>query len=94
MIALPPHLDLTAHQAAVESRLARERLDQRGELLLRYLNQIRAAHELGEQQLVTTCLAHELEWLSRELRERGFAVEGRVHLMHGQLTISWSVPHP
>jgi len=92
MIALPPHLDLTARQAAVESRIARERLDQRGELLLRYLNQVRASHELGEQRLVTTCLTHEIEWLARELRERGFTVDSQVHLMHGQLTISWAAP--
>ena len=93
MIALPSNLDLTATQAALESKLARERLDQRGDLLLRYLNQIRAVHELGENSLTTTCLTHELEWLARELRERGFQVACEVHLMHGQLTINWPVRH-
>ena len=91
MIALPTNLDLTADQAALETKLARERLDQRGEILVRYLNQIRAAHELGESSLTTTCLTHELEWLARELRERGFQVASQVHLMHGQLRIEWPV---
>jgi hypothetical protein len=89
MIALPSNLDLTANQAALEAKIARERLDQRGEILLRYLNQIRAAHELGENTLTTTCLTHEMDWISRELRERGFEVASEVHLMHGQLAIRW-----
>ncbi len=89
MIALPSNLDLNASQAALEAKIARERLDQRGEILLRYLNQIRAAHELGENTLTTTCLTHEIDWISRELRERGFEVASEVHLMHGQLAIRW-----
>ncbi|RFC42589.1 MAG: hypothetical protein DVB23_003029 [Verrucomicrobia bacterium] len=89
MIVLPANLDLTADQAALEAKIARERLDRRGDILLRYLNQIRAAHELGENSLTTTCLAHEIDWISRELRERGFEVASEVHLMHGQLTIRW-----
>lgn len=89
MIALPSNLDLNASQAALESKIARERLDQRGGILLRYLNQIRAAHELGENTLTTTCLTHEIDWISRELRERGFEVASEVHLMHGQLSIRW-----
>jgi len=89
MIALPSNLDLTDNQAALEAKIARERLDQRGEILLRYLNQIRAAHELGENTLTTTCLTHEMDWISRELRERGFEVASEVHLMHGQLAIRW-----
>lgn len=91
MIALPSNLDLTAEQAALESKLARERLDQRGVILVRYLNQIRSAHELGETSLTTTCLTHEMDWITRELRERGFQVTGEVHLMHGQLSIKWPV---
>jgi hypothetical protein len=89
MIALPSNLDLNASQAALEAKIARERLDQRGDILLRYLNQIRAAHELGENTLTTTCLTHEIDWISRELRERGFEVASEVHLMHGQLAIRW-----
>ncbi|MBU6303390.1 MAG: hypothetical protein KGS60_17720 [Verrucomicrobia bacterium] len=89
MIVLPPNLDLTAQQAAMEAKIARERVDRRGEILLRYLNQIRSAHELGENSLTTTCLTHEIEWISRELRERGFEVASEVHLMHGQLTVKW-----
>jgi len=89
MIVLPSNLDLTAEQAAESAKKARENVDTRGEILLGYLNQIRAAHELGETSLTTTCMTHELQWLTDELRARGFDVEGVVHLMHGQLTIRW-----
>tara|TARA_R110002096_G_scaffold159011_2_gene324570 strand:- start:1660 stop:1983 length:324 start_codon:yes stop_codon:yes gene_type:complete len=89
MISLPSELDLTAKEAAQEAKEARERVDERGEILLGYLNQIRAANELGENSLVTTCMTHELEWLSTELRERGFQIETELHLMHGQISIRW-----
>lgn len=89
MIVLPDNLDLTAKEAAASARRAREQVDARGSILLGYLNQIRAAHELGQTSLITTCMTHELSWIADELRERGFEVEGEVHLMHGQLAIRW-----
>ncbi len=89
MISLPSELDLTAQEAALESKIARERVDERGEILIGYLNQIRAANDLGENGLVTTCMTHEMNWLAKELRERGFQVETELHLMHGQLSILW-----
>lgn len=89
MIVLPGNLDLTAKEAAASAKRAREQVEARGGILLGYLNQIRAAHELGQTSLLTTCMTHELQWLMDELRERGFAVEGEVHLMHGQLAIRW-----
>lgn len=89
MIVLPENLDLTAKEAAASAKRAREQVDARGSILLGYLNQIRAAHELGQTTLVTTCMTHELGWLSGELRERGFSVTTEVHLMHGQITIRW-----
>lgn len=90
MIALPLELEFTARDAAAGARRARERSDPRGEILMGYLNQIRAAYELGESCLVTTCMVHEMHWLSRELRERGFVIETGMQMMHGQLTIRWS----
>lgn len=89
MISLPSELDLTAKEAAQEAKEARERVGEHGEILLGYLNQIRAANELGENSLVTTCMTHELEWLSSELKQRGFEIETELHLMHGQLSIRW-----
>lgn len=80
---------MTAKEAAASAKRAREQVEARGGILLGYLNQIRAAHELGQTSLVTTCMTHELQWLMEELRERGFAVAGEVHLMHGQLSIRW-----
>lgn len=91
MIVLPDNLDLTAKEAAASAKRAREQVDARGAILLGYLNQIRAAHELGQTSLVTTCMTHELRWLSDELRERGFSVETEVHLMHGQVSIRWDI---
>ena len=89
MIALPSDLDLTAREAALEAKKARERVDDRGEILLGYLNQIRAANEFGETALTTTCMTHELNWIANELQVRGFQVATEIHLMHGQLTIRW-----
>ncbi len=89
MIALPTSLELTARDAAAEARKAREKHDERTRILLGYMNQIRAAHELGETSLITTCLTHEIGWLSRELEARGFEIETEVRLMHGQMRISW-----
>ncbi len=89
MISLPSELDLTAQEAAQEAQQARERVDERGEILLGYLNQIRAANDLGENSLVTTCMTHEMSWLASELRQRGFQVETELHMMHGQLSIQW-----
>ncbi|MEM0970574.1 MAG: hypothetical protein AAF191_13305 [Verrucomicrobiota bacterium] len=89
MIVLPSDKELTADQAAAEAKRAREQVDSQGEILLGYLNQIRAAHELGETSLITTCMTHELRWLAEELRDRGFQVDTEVHMMHGQVSIFW-----
>ena len=86
---LPLEVEFTAKQAARGAQEARLRSDPRGEVLVGYLNQIRAAYELGETSLETTCMTHEMQWLARELRDRGFGVDTEVLMMHGKLTIHW-----
>lgn len=88
MTALPLGLDFNAADASQQAASARERLHQKKHVLLGYLNQIRAALDLGQTTFTTTCLPHELNWLASELRERQFEVETEVHLMHGQITVS------
>ena len=90
MIAIPLEFEFTASDAASGALQARqEQGAANGSILLGYLNQIRAAFELGETSLDTTCMLHEVNWLARELGERGFDVKTSVHMMHGQLSISW-----
>ncbi len=92
MITLPLEFEFTAEEAAstaVQAREERQIQNGRGGILLGYLNQIRAALELGETSLVTTCMHHETQWLATELRQRGFEVESSTQLLHGQLEISW-----
>jgi len=90
MIAIPLEFEFTARDAAAGAKQARqEQGTPHGNILMGYLNQIRAAFELGETSLDTTCMLHELNWLARELNERGFQVSTSVHMMHGQLSISW-----
>ncbi len=89
MIAIPLEFEFTAREAAAGATLAKAKQDARTSVLLGYLNQIRAAYELGETSLVTTCMHHEVAWLSQELRERGFDVDASTQLMHGKLAISW-----